>query len=99
MSQSINFAAEIKQHEESGGSLGAVDALPAGTYPLTVKSASVSKDGRAIMPTFKVRAPHPNQGQTVWIGLDAIPVLALGNYAVELGVGDEHYRRSFRVMQ
>lgn len=39
------------------------------------------------------------QGQTVWIGLDAIPVLALGNYAVALGVGDGQYRRNFRVMQ
>lgn len=43
------------------------------------------------------------QAQAVWVNLAAIPILILilsfGNYAGELGVGDQRYRRSVHIFQ
>jgi hypothetical protein len=39
------------------------------------------------------------QGYAVSLNLQAIPILKFGSYAVELGVGDQSFRRTMRVFQ
>lgn len=41
----------------------------------------------------------PNQGYSLSLNVQAIPILNFGNYALELSVGDQRFRRTIRIFQ